>query len=288
LREDLPTDLERVLRQRGFVPSKWGDRSQFINTGDAPDDHWVSLLDRAECRKLLKRIIAARGREIPKDVGEGTLKYVARLHELGIVKIDGERVSLSKPVDSFGPTFEWYVARVVARDFAASADWAVTVEEIYGGGDFDVLGWLDTIGVLMYVECKTTRPNDLTEVELRNFLQRSQELAPEISVLLVDTDSELEPLIQWLDHVLILLVREASGTGPQWIPEKPLIAPVYGSEYAGISFGQRRVFVTGSEPSVATQLRKCVRYYSTVLKHATFLSGPRMDFIHGGLLEPPI
>src|SRR5947209_2244916 len=87
---------------------------------------------------------------------------------------------------SVRPTLEWYVAEICKRELAGDAEWAVQLEHLPVGGDFDVLGWLAP--TLLCVELKSGQPSDVSEFELRNFLQRDQELAPDLSILLIDTD----------------------------------------------------------------------------------------------------
>jgi len=199
-------------------------------------------------------------------------------------------VGIHKHVDNFGPTLEWYVALMLREEFDVTACWSVQLEEIYGGGDFDVLGWLDSFSALVYIECKSARPSEVDESELRSFLQRCQELAPEIAILLVDTDSDIQPLLDLTQDILIPVMKLASGIkDDEWAPEKPFIDTLTGNEYSGIHFGMRRIFITASKPSITTQITKCLRYYSTFVRHAAFLSGPppQRQLAHANHLRVP-
>jgi len=45
---------------------------------------------------------------------------------------------------------------------------------------------------LLYVETKSSRPEEIEDTEIKHFLQRGVELAPDLAILLVDTDDDLE------------------------------------------------------------------------------------------------
>jgi hypothetical protein len=212
-------------------------------------------------------------------------EHLQPLQDIGVLASDNETVRTTKTVDNFGPTLEWYVSKVISREFEAASCWCVQVEDIYGGGDFDALSWMDSQGTLAYVECKSASPTSVSDGEIRHFLQRCQELGPEVAILLVDTDSSLQPLLDRVQDILLPLERLASGIRDEdWRPDHPFIAPIPHPDYAGLHFGLHRVFITGSEPSITTQLRKCLRYYSSWVTHLTFWSPVRTDYIRGELM----
>lgn len=241
-------------------------------------------------RKLLRKIISSGGasrRELQGISKDPALsEYLALFTDIGVVDQDSDTVRVTKAVDNFGPTLEWYTAHLLSTKFEAVSCWAVKIEDVYGGGDFDVLAWLDSVSALVYIECKSARPSEVDESELRSFLQRCQELAPEIAILLVDTDSDVQPLLDLTQDILIPVMKLASGIrDDDWAPENPFIDTLTGNEYSGIHFGMRRVFITASKPSITTQIEKCLRYYSTFVRHAAFLIGTPIDFIQGKLKD---
>jgi hypothetical protein len=283
-------NVATVLKQRGFVRTDCCSKATVIEPANP-----TSALDLIEplgsrtVRKLLRRVSgeAAVDRNLLLEIcAEPKLNaYLSRLEGTGTVRADGNRVALSKYVDNFGPTLEWYVAMVFQDAFNATSCWSVQLEEIYGGGDFDVLAWLDSSSALVYVECKSASPASISDDEIRCFFQRCQELGPEVAILLVDTDSPLNPFLDRVQELLVPVQRLASGIRDEgWVPDHPFIAPIPGLAYAGLHFGLHRVFITGSEPSIATQLRKCLRYYSSWVSHLTFFSPVRTDYIRGELM----
>ena len=52
------------------------------------------------------------------------------------------------------------------------------------------MAWLPP--TLLYVETKSSRPEEIEDTEIKHFLQRGVELAPDLPILLVETDDDLE------------------------------------------------------------------------------------------------
>ena len=277
-RDDLPTSLRSVLAQRGFVWSSCCDKSQVIDAqiySSKSHDRWLESLANSTTRKLLRKLVAeTRGATRPQLAAicaEPMLSQrLSLFEEVGILRQEDDIVYLTRNVDSFGHTLEWYVAYLVSRSLNAEAAWGAKIEDVYGGGDFDVLAWLDSMGALLYIECKSKAPDDVTENEIRNFLQRSQELAPESAIFLVDTDSPVADLVNRFNDIL---------TAVQVAKLKPQ------PRFPGIYYGCGRVYLTGSMPSLLTQIQKCLRHYTTSVKGAAMIWGEPRDYIRGQILE---
>jgi hypothetical protein len=236
-----------------------------------PDERWMRILRSRTGRKLLRLLTqrpqGASQAELAGICAEPALtaRYLEPLAQLAVVVTTASGgLALAKPIDNFGPTLEWLVARVLEEDFdTARAAWAVRVAKMYGGGDFDVLAWFETSSALIYVECKSKPPTDVTDRELRTFLQLAQDLAPEVAVLLIDSDDPLQPLANRLNSIC---------GGESFQPSKA-------AKLGGIYFGQRRCFVARTSRSVSTQLQKCVRYYSAFVRPASFWGEDPRDFL---------
>jgi hypothetical protein len=194
--------------------------------------------------------------------------------------VDGG-VVLSRQIDNIGTTLEWYVAQLCQRELGGSATWSVQLDGLPTGGDFDVLAWLDPL--LLYIETKSGNPNEIDESQLRNFLQRSNELAPDLAILLVDTHHGLSDLLDRLTAAMVPAMRKAGRAGEDWQPERPFIRPQL--EYPGVAFGFSRIYVTNSKPSMLTQLRRCLQHYHARVKGTMFFSGPPINFVTGKVGE---
>ena len=211
--------------------------------------------------------------------GHRTDEYVGFLVELGVAEISDDEIRLTRTINNIGPTLEWYVADMCQREFAGSADWSVKLAD-FQYGDCDVIAWLPP--TLVYIETKSSRPSEVSDSELKHFLQRGVELAPELAILLIDTDDDLEAtgFLERLFNLMIPPVRLASRiSDPDWRPEKRFIAPAQG--FPGVSFGHMRYYVTNSEPSIEGQLRRCLRHYQTQVKGHSFYIGEPDNFVTG-------
>ena len=79
--------------------------------------------------------------------------------------------------------------RCIYDELHESAAWSVKLAEV-PYGNFYVLAWLPP--TVLYVETKSYRPEEIEDTEIKHFLQRGVELAPDLAILLVDTDDDLE------------------------------------------------------------------------------------------------
>jgi hypothetical protein len=117
--------------------------------------------------------------------------YLSYLRDIRVIKEGAAGYTLSRrPVTSFGPTLEWYVAELFRREFEAEAFWGVKFRRPRVGGDYDVLAKLG--GSLLYVEVKSSPPKQVTDGEIAAFLDRVADIAPELSLFLMDTELRMK------------------------------------------------------------------------------------------------
>lgn len=287
--------VDASLRQRGFVIAARGDYAQSIAPADMqpikmlssgaymPDwnDDFYRSMSKISQRKMFRFMLTR-----PRGVSEVELnnelhqesttihKRVLYLEKTGVIrKCDENRWCLSQAVDNFGPTYERYVKSIFEREFHWSTEWGIELEG-FKYGDFDVLATIAS--TLCYVECKTSRPEDVGEMQLRYFLQRSQDLAPEIAILLLDTEDPLDKPLEQLENILTVIKQKAMKK-PNYKPEEPFFRE--SARFAGVYFGCRRIFVTNARPNVVHNLRLCLQFYWTWLKFQSFLGGPQYNYV---------
>ena len=116
---------------------------------------------------------------------------------------------------------------------------------------------------------------------MRHFLQRSQDLAPEVAILLVDMENLLETVLQRLENILVSVTRK-ERMDDNWKPSEPFFREPSG--FKGIYFGHRRIFITNAKPSIVHNLRLCLRFYSMWVKFQSFFSLPRFDYVREKVL----
>jgi hypothetical protein len=276
-----------VLRRRGHVITLRQDPVALLLPLEREDidfesvsDFWA-LFGKSSFRKTLRRLLTARGGLVDIDslasvAGKSATQYVAFLEELAVAEVKGRQARLTRHVDNIGPTLEAYLAHLCRAELAGTAEWGVRLEHVSHGGDFDVLAWLDP--TLVYVEAKSSSPASLSESELRHFLQRSVELAPDLAILLIDTTDDLTPLLDRLTEIMVPVVRRSSGIGDEsWRPDRNFVRPVEG--YPGVNHGYFRIYLTHSDPSIVTQLRRCLLHYHARVKGHSMWGGPPVDFV---------
>lgn len=194
-----PERVEVQLKRRGYTIERRGDKLDVLPplefdqfAGDLINK-FREFYGRASFRKLVRQITSGGGsatlEQLVQTAGGRVDEYVGLLQQLGVAELTNGTVVLTRHIDNVGPTLEWYVADVLKTDYEGSSEWSV---KLTGGryGDYDVLGWLPP--TLVYVETKSSDPRDVSDGELKNFLQRGVELVPELAILMVDTDDDLE------------------------------------------------------------------------------------------------
>lgn len=186
----------------------------------------------------------------------------------GIVTNDGEIWSKGancNQAENVGPTFEWYVAEWFRRELKAPARHGVHVEEMPKGGDLDVVAFVGEMRV--WVECKTSRPDEISDEHLMRFLQRAFDFRPEIAVLLVDTKSSVAKLAQDVRNIWNHMSALSVGhTNPA--PTQTEAEPIPG--YSGIHWCAQHVFVANVEHSVDRSLSNILRFHETYAKRQSF------------------
>lgn len=251
-----PDPVGAILNHRGFKIERRGDNRNILLPLDSATpltgeqfNRFHHLFGNTTFPKLVRHITAHSGdvplAELKGISGEYAEQYVDFLLELGVACLSDGRVKLTRSIDNIGPTLEWYVASLCQREFDGSSEWGVKLADLQYG-DYDVLAWLPP--TLVYIETKSSQPSGISNNELKHFLQRGVELVPDLAILLVDTDDDLEEagLLDRLFEVMLPTARSSSGIDdPEWRNNGRLfIAPQ--PSFPGVSFGYYRNYVTNS------------------------------------------
>lgn len=291
-----PDTLDAVLRRRGHRMLATGDvvrvllpeerlgellqtyafsrgieRAQRVFTGGVRE-RYHALFGQASFRKLARRLVLAHGECVSLDLlrdnaGDRVTEYIGFLEALGVVESTDEGVRCTRPLDNFGPSLEHYVARLCEWDLRGTAAWGVQLEGLpHAGGDYDVLAWLSP--ALVYIECKSARTSDISDDELRHFLQRHVELAPDTTVLLVDTADDLKGFVDRLNGIIAPVIKSSP------LPDILIVGGdeakrevVQQPDYLGVWFGAYlRVYVTNTEPSILSQLQRSLQHYHALVR----------------------
>ena len=192
----LTPSLETILKRRGFRVFKKEPADDLLVPDEPFLGSFFDMLHKYSFRLLLRDVIKHQDRFTLEEVTRYSTtrvirSYLGYLRDIRLINEGAAGYVLSRrPVTSFGPTLEWYVAELLKREFGAEALWSVKFKRPKVGGDYDVLAKLD--GSLLYVEVKSSPPKQVTESEVAAFLDRVDDLSPELSVFLMDTELRMK------------------------------------------------------------------------------------------------
>jgi hypothetical protein len=196
---ELTPSLAMLLKRRGFRVYKKEPSDDLLVPDEPFRDGFYANLHKYSFRLFLRDVIKHQERFTLEEVTRYSTTRVIRtylnyLNDIGLIKEGATSFTLShRPITSFGPTLEWYVAELLKREFGAEALWGVKFRRPKVGGDYDVLAKLD--GSLLYVEVKSSPPKQVTDSEVTAFLDRVDDLSAELSVFLMDTELRMKDKI---------------------------------------------------------------------------------------------
>ena len=264
-----------------------------IEVGDAA---FFELLGDNSIRKLLRAILVR-----PRTRQELLSLYSdneQKLEQVGtILEQDGlvirEAESWKKgpectAIDNIGPTLEWYVAEWFRTQLQVPARHGVQLEEVAQWGDLDVVAFVNDVRVM--VECKSAKPDDIPEVQLRHFLQRAATFNPEVAVLLIDTESSIARPIEILNDIYLDLAwKDARLDNPSLSENAQIAAPKIELELGsnGLYWGARNIYVTNVRRNIDASISAALRLYHARIRHLSFFGGDNIwNFVTGMVSKP--
>jgi hypothetical protein len=238
-----------VLRLRWIDPpnsgKKYSPHAFFDRFGDNTFRKLLRAIFSESC--TYEKLISICSRQKLDD-------HLSFMNEQEIIVQNGELLSKApqyQHIKGLGHTLEWYVAEWFRTSLKAPARHGVTVKEVADGGDLDVVAFVD--GLRIMVECKSGKPTNITETQLRLFLQRADEFSPEIAILLLDTESDIAGQIE--------IMNKISRNGDLLSPQ---------NKQSSLYWGFRCVYVVNAKDSIEASLYSVLRLYHTKIKHLSF------------------
>ncbi len=260
------------------------------------DEAFHKFLGENIVRKFLRAVLGRpRTREellkLCSDNEQKLDEVVALLEQDGLITQEAESWKKGPEcaaINNIGPTLEWYVAEWFRAQLQVPARHGVLLEETAQWGDLDVVAFVNDIRVM--VECKSAKPDDISEAELRHFLQRAAAFNPEIAVLLIDTESPIHKPLEILNAVYLDLSWKDVRLSTPSLPENtqidaPKIEPQPGSK--GLYWGARNIYVTNVTRTIDASLSAVLRLYHTRIRHLSFVGGSNIwNFVTGTVSKP--
>lgn len=254
LREEvarLSPSLEMLLKTRGFYIYKKSPPSEIpLLPEDKHIDEYYELLRRYSFRIFLRDVIKYQDRFAVEDVvhyatEEVTADYLKILQDMGLIeKLNNQYRITKRPIRSFGPTLEWFVAEIFKREYRTEAIWSVRFKRSKVGGDYDVITKLDSR--ILYIEVKSSPPKQIYQSEISAFYDRVNDLSPEIAIFLMDTELRMK------DKIVPMFEEELNGRG--------LESEVMRIEQELFHINNR-VFIINSKRTIEGNIEKVIRWY---------------------------
>lgn len=249
------------------------------------------FLAKKTVRKLLRAILSGpqtREKLLRICHNEQELdKILADFEGDGFVKSIGKewtRGPACAGIDSIGPTLEWLVAEWFRSRLLSPAQHGVCIAEVPRGGDLDVVGIVNDLRV--WVECKTKKPQDLTEEELRWYLQRAYDFNPEMAVLLIDTNGPIEEPINVLNRICAEMKwKQQTLAGLASNERQRMQLEIFQRRYKKeLWWGEGNRFVTNVVHTIEASLMAVLRLYHNEIRHYSSPGGPpeyAYDYVAG-------
>lgn len=196
---DLTPSLEIMLKLRGFRIYKKEPSEDLVLPQKKYLASYTDKLRKYSFRLFLRDVIKHQdffttdmvSRYAAKDVTE---QYISYLLKTGIIEVfrNGYRTK-KRPIKSFGETLEWFIARLIRKEYESEAIWGVKFRRAKVGGDYDLVAKIE--GAILYIEVKSSPPKQIYDREVAAFFNRVQDMSPDISVFLVDTELRMKDKI---------------------------------------------------------------------------------------------
>lgn len=243
--------LAVLLKRRGFRIFLQEPAGDLLIPSKRHRGVFYDMMARYSFRLFLRDVIKHQAFFTPGMVAryatdDVTAQYISYLLSIRLIigKDDGYAVA-GKQVRSFGETLEWYVAEIFRQEFSAEAVWGVRFKGRRTGGDYDVIAKLD--GVLCYTEVKSSPPKQIYESEIAAFLDRVDDLAPEIAIFLMDTELRMK------DKIVPMFDAELATRGKGDIPVERMEKELF-------RIG-RRIYIINAKDSIAGNLQNVLSTY---------------------------
>ncbi len=245
--------VEQMLVQRGHQVLSFNDFSEVI-LPQRDDDKvlikYYQLLKRYSFRLFMKDLInkveGNNWKDISKYCSENTAKnYVNFLKTAGLIEVssDGCGYHYTGPrVRSFGATLEWYIHELLKNEFFAPTLFSVKLKNTIHGGDYDVISAFH--GFLVYIEVKSSPPRGVELTNVEAFLNRLEDINPDIALFLVDTELRMK------DKIVKLFEESTKEKAKRLIRE--------------LFFMDKGIYLVNTQKGIISNMRKCFEHFFKV------------------------
>ncbi len=247
----LAPDLEVLLKRRGFRVFSKDPEEELLFRTEQQRERAYPMMKRYAFRIFLRDVIKHKQGFSVGDVARYasermTEHYIEFLSGLGIIEASESGYRLKEPVRSFGETLVWFVAEVLKREFSIETYRSVKFRGRKVGGDYDILGNLNS--GICFIEVKSSPPRQVQDVEIRAFLQRVNDLCPDLSIFLLDTHLRMKDKIVALFEDVMM---ELNSYRPEIVRLKKELFHVLDTN----------VYIINSKPGISNNIEEVLSHY---------------------------
>lgn len=245
-----PPSLEIMLKCRGFKIYKKEPLNDLLVHDKKFADVFYNKLKKYSFRLFLRDVIKHQHYFTPETVArfatkEVTSRYIDFLLRNKIAEKFGNAYRLRKrPIKSFGQTLEWFVAMLMKKEFQAETARGVKFKRPEVGGDYDLIAKVDSS--IIYMEIKSSPPKQIYDMEIKAFMNRVEDLSPEISVFFVDTELRMK------DKIVLMFEDELKKRY-----KKPPPVERIKKELFHIN---KKIFIINSKPDIAMNIQSILSF----------------------------
>jgi hypothetical protein len=251
--------VENLLGMRGIRVFRKNPMDRLFFSSDLTDHdltRFYEMMKRYSFRLVLRDMIKNQQGFGTRDLTHYCSSKVVRgycviLSEMGVITKRGRaRYQTSvRPLFSFGPTLEWFVAEMFKREFASPALYGVSIKKTRSGGDYDVItSWNQR---LVYTEVKSSPPKGVEQAEIATFFSRLDDLLPDVAILFNDTQLRMK------DKLVVMveedLEQRYGGESKKLYSVERLFEELFHI--------QHRIFIVNSKKDIVENFGICLRDY---------------------------
>lgn len=239
-------ELKSLLKRRGFHIYKKEPGDDLLIPSEKPIiERCYEKLKKYSFRLFLRDVIKHQESFTIEKVTkyatkEVTSQYIDFLLKSGLIELAPNGYCLKKrPIKSFGETLEWFIARLINKEFQTETIWGVKFKRPKVGGDYDLIAKIDSS--ILYMEIKSSPPKQIYDKEIAAFFNRVEDLFPEISIFFVDTELRMN------DKIVPMFKTEMKRRYKKPSPVKRIKKELFHIN--------KKVFIINSKGSIAANIR---------------------------------
>lgn len=243
--------LDVLLKRRGFKVYKKESSEDLL----LPEKKYINIfyekLKKYSFRLFLRDVIKHQNfftidkvaRYATKEV---TSQYIDFLLKANLTESTAKGYRLKKrPIKSFGETLEWFIARLIEKEFESETIWGVKFKRPKVGGDYDLIAKIDSS--ILYMEIKSSPPKQIYDKEIAAFLNRVEDLSPEVSIFFMDTELRMK------DKIVPMFEAELQRHYKKSVSVERIVKELFHIN--------KKIFIINSKDSITANIRTVLSFY---------------------------